>query len=254
MPPLRAAPNHPTMRAGPRGGPLPRGGQDEGTTGMILRSWLFLENTVARRSRGRVIHQQVIKESSGSSTYWSITAATTVDDLAPRELVGEERFDGDFVGGAQPRRRRAAAPRRRVGERRGPGKARCRAPRRSAQGPGAVKNQSVPNCARNARAVPSSTQWADACRGARVARAPNRRRTRPWSARSTGVHDDVHAVDLDAEERRRLEHFETLVHQCRRIDRDLGPIDHVGWRKASSLVARPFSCSSSNRETVRPTR
>ena len=59
------------------------------------------------------------------------------------------------------------------------------------------------------------------------------------------VHDDLDPVDGDAEERGGLEHLKSLVHECRGIDRDLGPhrprgvVQGVGLGRAAKLVEGP---------------
>jgi len=43
------------------------------------------------------------------------------------------------------------------------------------------------------------------------------------------VDDDLDPVEADVEQLVGFEDLQALVHQGGRIDRDLGPIDQVGW-------------------------
>jgi hypothetical protein len=53
------------------------------------------------------------------------------------------------------------------------------------------------------------------------------------------VHDDFDAVEVDTEQLVRLDHFEALVHERRRVDRDLGA--HVPRRVRERVRHRdPF--------------
>ena len=104
--------------------------------------------------------------------------------------------------------------------------------------------------------MPRATRSGRACRGRRAARASSRRRTRPASGRSIcGCTTHVDPLGRDVEEPARLDHLEALVHQRRRVDRDLRA--HLPVRVGQRLrraVALAMRSARPGRGTGRPRR
>ncbi len=136
-----------------------------------------------------------------------------------KQPAAQEGVHGDLVGGVEHARRGAAGHARPRAPGAGTGSVARRAARRSASRPRPGRARAPAR--RRARGGAARRRSAPACPGARGAPAPRRRKRAPGVDDRLRVHDDVDPVVRRAEEVVGLDHLEALVHQRRRVDRDL---------------------------------
>ena len=180
----------------------------------------------SRVGLGRASRTSAPARRAARSSVCSITAAIVEEAEPP----AEERVHRDLVGGVQRARRRAARLGRLAGERAGTGTS------RSSTG----SNVSAPSSTRSSGrdrhvdALGVVQRVGDRHAHVRVAEVGERRAVAQADQAVDDrlrVHDDVDPLVRDAEQVVGLDQLEPLVHQRRRVDRDLAAHPQVGMRE-----------------------